>query len=146
MATPFSNVFKRFLNKITDSQLLSIPTDNLDSIMTTFLESAIVRFRNCKHNLNDFDEDLQQFNSDLTLEETEILSLFMLFEYLNQNIMRIELIKQSLSSKDYAQYSQAAHLNALLSLSDKLNADANRMLKYYSYNSNDLTGLKNNEN
>jgi hypothetical protein len=146
MATPFSDVFKKFLNKITDSQLLSLPNDNLESIMTDYMESAIIRFRNCKQNLQDYDETNQQFNITLTLEEIEILTLWMLYEYHNQNIMRIELLKQSLSSKDYQQYSQANHLNALLSLQMTLKDDANKMMKDYSYYNNDLTGLTNNGN
>lgn len=146
MATPFSDVFKKFLNKITDPQLLSLPNDNLESIMTDYMESGITRFRKCKQNLKDYDETNQQFNITLTLEEIEILTLWMLYEYHNQNIMRIELLKQSLSSKDYQQYSQANHLNALLSLRMTLQEDVNKMMKYYTYDNNDLTGLKNNEN
>jgi hypothetical protein len=64
--TPFTDVFQRFLNKVTDSNLASLLPDTLESIMTEYLRSAIVRFRKCKQNLQDFDVDLQQFNVDLT--------------------------------------------------------------------------------
>jgi hypothetical protein len=146
MATPFSKVFQRFLNKITDSDLASLPTGNLESIMTDFLQSSIVRFRKCKQNIKDFDLVLQQFNIELSMEEIEILANWMKYEWLNQQVNRIELLKQSLSSKDYAMYSQANHLNALLALRDVTIKDVYTLMKYYSYDNNDLSGLSNHGN
>lgn len=143
MSTSFENIFQRYLNKISDSNLASIPTENLESIMTDYLMSSIVRFRKCKVNLKDFDLDLQQFNVDLSMEEIEILANWMKFEWVNQQINRIELLKQSLSNKDFAMYSQANHLAALLSLREVTSSDVYTLMKYYSYDNNDLSGLSN---
>jgi hypothetical protein len=143
MSTSFETVFQSFLNKISDSSFVSLPTENLESIMSSYLQSSIVRFRKCKQNLKDYDLDLQQFNVDLSMEEIEILSLWMKFEWLNQQINRVELLKQSLSSKDFAMYSQANHLSALLSLREVTSSDVYTLMKYYSYDNNDLSGLSN---
>lgn len=133
MTTPFSDVFDQFLSKITDSQLLSIPQVDLEGIMTNYLKSSITRFRKCKQNLNDYDLVLQQFNITLTIDEIEILSNWMTYEYLNQNVLRIELLKQSLSSKDYAQYSQANHLDKLILLRHDIYMTTNQMITDYGY-------------
>jgi hypothetical protein len=146
MATPFNILFQRFLNKITDSDLASLPTSNLESIMADFLQSSIVRFRKCKQNIKDFDLTLQKFNVDLSMEEIEILANWMKFEWLDQQINRIELLKQSLSSKDYAMYSQANHLNSLLVLREVTLKDVHTLMKYYSYDNNDLSELSNHGN
>jgi hypothetical protein len=146
MSTSFQTVFQRFLNKITDSDLASLPTENLESIMIDYLQSSIVRFRKCKKDLKNFDLVLQQFNVDLSLEEIEILGNTMKLEWLDQQINRIELLRQSLSSKDYAMYSQANHLNSLISLRDIVSNDVYKLMKYYSYDNNDLSGLSNHEN
>jgi hypothetical protein len=146
MATPFSTVFQRFLNKVTDSNLASLPTENLESIMTDYLQSAIVRFRKCKKDIKNIDLTLQQFNVDLSLDEIEILANWMKFEWVDQQVNRIELLRQSLSSKDFAMYSQANHLQALLSLKDVTSRDVLRLMKYYSYDNNDLSGLSNHGN
>lgn len=146
MGTSFQTIFQRFLNKITDSNLASLLPDTLESIMTEYLQSAIVRFRKCKKNLQDFDLDLQQFNVDLSLEEIEILANWMRFEWLDQQINRIELLKQSLSSKDYAQYSQANHLNSLMNLREVTESGVYKLMNYYSYDNSDLSGLSNHGN
>ena len=144
--TSFDTVFKKFLNKVTDSDLASLLPDTIDSIMITFLQSAIVRFRKCKQNLEDYDLVLKQFNIDLTLTEIEILSNWMKLEWLDQQVNRIELLRQSLSSKDYAMYSQANHLSSLISLKDSTLRDVQTLMKYYSYDNNDLTELSNHGN
>jgi hypothetical protein len=146
MATPFQTVFQRFLNKITDSDLAALPQTNLESIMTDYLQSSIVRFRKCKQNLENYNLTSMQFNIDLTLTEIEILAFWMKFEWLDQQINRIELLRQSLSSKDYAMYSQANHLNSLISLREITSTDVYKLMKYYSYDNNDLTGLVGNGN
>jgi hypothetical protein len=146
MATPFQTVFQRFLNKITDSDLAALPQTNLESIMTDYLQSSIVHFRNCKQKLENYNLTSMQFNIDLTLTEIEILALWMKFQWLDQQINRIELLRQSLSSKDYAMYSQANHLNSLISLREITSTDVYKLMKYYSYDNNDLTGLVGNGN
>lgn len=143
MATPFNTVFQRFLNKITDSDLASLPQTNIESIMSEYLQSSIVRFRKCKKDIKNFDLVAQQFNVDLSMEEIEILSLWMKFEWLDQQINRIELLRQSLSSKDYAMYSQANHLQALIGLRSITSNDVHSLMSYYSYDNNDLTELSN---
>jgi hypothetical protein len=146
MSTSFDTVFQRFLNKVTDSDLASLLPDTIDSIMISFLQSAIVRFRKCKQNLEDYDLVLMQFNIDLSLTEIEILANWMRLEWLDQQVNRIELLRQSLSSKDYAMYSQANHLSSLISLREATFKDVLTLMKYYSYDNNDLSELSNHGN
>lgn len=142
MATSFSLVIKRFLNKINDPDLLSILPENLDSILTDFLISATVRFPQCKKDLNDMDIDAQQFNVDLNNTEIEIISKWMVFEWIDQQINRVELFRQSLSSKDYAMYSQANHLDKMLLLRQQLYSETNQMVTDYSYHYGNVDGLR----
>lgn len=144
--TPFSTVFQRFLNKVTDQNLASLPSENLESIMTDYLQSSVVRFRKCKQDIKNIDITNQQFNVNLTLEEIEILANWMVYEWTNQQVYKVELLRQSLSSKDYAMYSQANHLQALLSLRESTKKDVHSLMSYYSYDNSDLTGLVGNGN
>ena len=140
--TSFDVVFQRFLNKITDPDLTSLLPNTLDSILTDFLQSAIVHFRKCQKDLNNFDLNLKTFNIDLSLDEIEILSSLMVIEWTNQQIHRTELLRQSLSSKDYAMYSQANHLDKMLLLRKQLYTETNQMIVDYTYNFGKLDDLK----
>lgn len=142
MATPFSVLYQKFLNKITDYDLNSLPQVNLESIMFGFLESSIPRFRKCKNNLNDYDKTLQQFNSDLSIDEIEIMANWMKYQWLDQQVMRIELLKQSLSSKDFSMYSQANHLDKVTLLKEQIYVETNQMIVDYSYDFGQLDQLR----
>jgi hypothetical protein len=140
--TSFQAVFQRFLNKITDSDLASLPTQNVESIMSDFLQSSLVRFRKCKKDLNSFDLTTMTFNVDLTLDEIEILANWMKYEWLEQQINRIELLRQSLSSKDFAMYSQANHLDKMLLLKQQIYTETNQMITDYTYDFGALDELR----
>lgn len=142
MATPFSTLFQRFLNKITDSELASLPTVNLESIMTDYLQSSITRFRKCQQNLDDFNLDTQTFNISLTLDEIEILTNWMKYDWVDQQVNRIELLRQSLSNKDYAMYSQANHLDKMMLLKWQIYNETNQMITDYTYNFGKLDDLR----
>lgn len=141
MSTPFTDIFDLFLSKITDSQMLSMSQTDLEDQMYNFLISSIPRFRTCKQSL-DYDSVNRTFNVDLTIDEKEILSQWMLYNYLDQNIFRIELLKQSLSSKDYALYSQAQHIKELLDLRKNIYDDVNQMIIDYGYYFGEVGDLK----
>lgn len=141
--TSFDDIFDMFFSKIHDSELLSMPDDEIDDNLTKFLLSAITNFRSCQRDLNSYDTVAMIFNIDLTLDDINILAELMVYEYINKNIKRIELMKQSLSSKDYAMYSQANHISALLSLKEAQRVETRRMLREYSYDFGDLGGLRN---
>jgi hypothetical protein len=133
MSTSFSNIKKRFFNKITDPDLASLLPDTIDSIVNEFLISATTRFQKCKKDINDYDLTLQQFNVDLNQVEVEILANWMTYEWTNQQTLRAELLKQSLSSKDYSMYSQANHLDKMLLLKQQIYNETNQMITDYSY-------------
>jgi hypothetical protein len=135
MATSFDILFKRFFNKVTDPDLASLLPDTIDSITIEFMQSAIVRFQKCKQDINTIDTVLQQFNVDLNQVEIEILANWMVYEWTSQQIFRVELLRQSLSSKDYAMYSQANHLDKMLLLRQQIYNDTNQMITDYTYGS-----------
>ena len=140
--TPFDTIKKRFLNKITDPDLASLLPDTIDSILNEYLNSAIVRFQKCKKDINNFDSVLQQFADDLNQVEIEILANWMVYEWASQQVYRVELLRQSLSSKDYAMYSQANHLDKMLLLKQQLYIETNQMILDYSYDFGSVDDLR----
>lgn len=135
MATPFQEVYDTFLSQITDYELAVMEETSLDENMEKWMKNAIGYFSNCRHNLLDYDDDVaKQFNDDLTNNELYILSKFMVFVYLDTHLIKEDLMKQSLNSKDYRMYSPANQIKAIQGLKESVNAEANILLSRYSYN------------
>lgn len=141
MATPFSDIYDSFLTKIDDTTILSLPTTNSEEIMMNWLISATTLFPKCKKDLNNFDKVTQQFSDDLNYTEIEILSTWMKYEYLDKKIYKETLLKQSISSKDYAMYSQANHLQQLINLKEITYREGNKKVMDYLYNNTDFGEL-----
>lgn len=133
MATPFTDVFDLFLTKITDSQFLSMDQTDMEDYMTNYLMSSIPHFRQCQKNLYDYNSSTRTFNDDLSIDDKEILATWMLYEYLGQNVFRIELMKQGLSQKDFKRTTQAKQLEALETLRKDVFLEASQMIIDYNY-------------
>lgn len=134
MATPFNEIYPLFLAQITDYNLALMDDDSLDENMQLWLLGAIGYFSNCKHDLSEFNLDSKTFTADLNHMEKQILSRFMLTLYLDTHLLKEDLLKQNLNSKDYRVYSPANQLKALIETKSKINSEANVLMSRYSYN------------
>lgn len=133
MATPYSSVFDRFLNKVTDYSFLNLSEEELERNFKSYLSSAIVHFRRCKKDLFNTDETLELFNEDLTPEEQEIIARLMVVEYLSPKLITSDLLQQTLNSKDFRLYSQANHIKEIRELRNIMRKESTQMMMEYSY-------------
>lgn len=140
MATLFTEINSIFTRKISDYSFVNLTQTDLDNILKGYLESSIPKFKKCKTSLSD--RTATQFNQTLTDEEKEILGILMIFEWLNPQILNIELLKQALSSKDWSAYSQANHLKELRILREDMQSESERMMTSYSYDNGKIEDLK----
>ncbi len=141
MSTPYSVIDSSFLNKITDDLLLTIDEEDLEQIIDMFRISASIKFKQCSK-LTDRDEENRKYNSTLTDEEIEILANLMVLEWLKQRINSIEVLKQTMSTRDYNFYSQANHIESLLKLRKDTNLEVDRLIVSYTYSENNLDDLR----
>lgn len=139
MATPYVTVFSSFLDKISDSYLLSMDDADLEEQLLKFLGSSIPKFRKCKVNLSE--RDSVKFLNDLSDEEIEILANLMVVEWLRPRINSLELLKQSLGTRDFQLYSQSSHLKELSNLRKMTLEEINYLITSYTYSSNLLDEL-----
>lgn len=140
MTTPYSDVDNVFLNKITDDLLLTLESEDVESLLSRYRKSASVKFKKCKK-LSDRDEVLKQYVQTLTDEEIEILANLMVIEWLRSKINSIEILKQTMSTRDYSMYSQANHLDSLIRLKQSTTAEIDSMIVSYTYSENNLSDL-----
>jgi len=140
MATPYSVVDNSFLSKLTDDYLLDMPEEDLQTLIDGYRNSASIRFKQCKK-LDEKNDDLRQYNENLTIEEIEILANLMVLEWLKPLINSIEILKQNMSTKDYRMYSQANHLKELQALRSNTIAEIDSLIVSYTYTSDKLNDL-----
>ena len=136
MATSYEIVYNRFVQKITDFNILDLDDYSLDNMLGGWLKSAIVRTRKCEHDLSLRDEELQEFTEDLTDLEIELLALGMVDAWVTPMLNSTELTLQFLGGKEEKFYSQSQHLTALQTIKKDNSLEMNRLHNYYTYTNN----------
>ena len=141
MATSYDTIDNMFLGKITDGYFTNLSPEDLQDIIDGYRAIANSRFKKCLK-LKDRDDTSRQYNEDLTDDEVDIQSNFMVLEWIRPQLYNAELIKQSMSTKDYQIYSEANHLEKIMKLKQDIEAENNRLLVSYTYSINSLDSLK----
>ena len=136
--TPFSYIYKSFTNKISDSSLVKLTEDELNTLLETYLVNACTHFKICSSDLSKSNRDsvLKQFNTELTEEEIEIIASLMVVEWLKPQVLSGNLLKMSLGDKDFKTYSPANQLKELKDLKASEQAIADMLIVSYSYAKN----------
>lgn len=132
MPTPYSEIDDMFLNDISDDTFLYYTEEEREEKLNDWRTKAIIRFKACKNNLNDRDDELKQFNEDLSNDVKLIIATIMRKYWLNDKIYNLQLIKQRMSNKDWKMTSQAEHLLRLTVLAQELDKEISRMIVDYT--------------
>lgn len=135
--TSYETIYNRALNKLEDPQLLMMPEEDLEEMLHGYLLSAIAKHRKCEHDLSDRDEELKQFNSDLSDLEIEILSILVLREWISQRLYSVTNVLQVFSGKETKWFSQSQHIAELRALDESLKIEAQKLSRDYTYTNND---------
>lgn len=135
--TLYSTLYNRCLQKLEDPTLMQLPEEDLEDMLHDYMLSAIAKHRKCEHDLSDRDDELKQFNSDLSDLEIEILAILMLREYISQRLHSVVNVLQVFSGKETLFFSQAAHIKELREMDDRLKLEAQQLSRDYTYENND---------
>ena len=135
--TSYDYIYQRCLSKITDPTLAMLAEEDLENMLHGWMVSAIAKHRKCEHDLSDRDDELKQFNFDLSDLEIEILSILIAREWIGQQVLSVTNTLQVFSGKETNYYSQAAHLKELQALDDKYRLEAQQLSRDYTYTDND---------
>ncbi len=134
MSTPYSKLYENILPKFKDYNIPIMTDDEVKEYLHDFLLPAIVRFNVCKNNLFNRDDAKETFNCSLTDNEIEILSNFMIIEYIDSEYIRTpSLLKVNLSSTDFNAFSPANHLDKLLNMRESFVRENEMLLMKYSW-------------
>ena len=79
--TSYATVFKRFENKIEDLKVVNLDSSDWNELCIEWLNSAIGMIEldslRIEHDLSLKDDEIMQFEEDLTNAEIEVISLYM---------------------------------------------------------------------
>lgn len=135
-----------FLSKIAEYEFLSIPEENRTAIIDGYLKRAASNFaKNCKYNLSSADDAAREFTegideSDID-ELLDIISEGMVVQWLKPYVYKQELLENTLNTRDFTTYSPAELLMRVGNAYAKAQRDYTQMIREYSYNHGDLSGL-----
>ena len=163
--TPFSLVYDSFLSKITDDMYMELTELDTFRMLEELLMTAIHKFEFPRVNLNDFeisymtdgdkydgvDSDYTEvnallyeggyFNSVLTFEEINILSTYMIVEWLGQQLASVENTRMKYSGSDFKFTSQANHMAKLLTMKKDYEREGFHLQRLYKRRKADANGI-----
>lgn len=139
MATPISDLYDNFLQKITDYGFIAPDTtqQDIEDDLFGYFKVARAKFYRCKQDLSTVDDGTGSgeltFTVDLKYIEIEVLANLMLVEYLKPKLITDETLKQSLSDKDFKIYSQASQIREIRLLIASLKSEASKLITEYTF-------------
>ena len=143
MATPYEKLYENLLPKFRSYEIPLMSTEEVKDYLHDFLIPAVSRFHVCRKNLKDRNDILQRFNADLSDTEIEILSNYLLIEYIDSEYIRTpSLLKVQLPSSDFKAFSPANFLEKLMAMRKAYATENETLLSRYAWMGAKELGVK----
>lgn len=145
--TPFSLVYDSFLSKITDDMYLQLTLQDTHRMLQELLISAIEKFEFPRINLWDYQkleengEEYFCFNNELTREEINILAVYMIVQWLSQQLASVQNTRMKYSGTDFKFTSQANHMQKLLQLKKDYEREGFHLQRLYKRRTPNKDGI-----
>lgn len=120
--TKFESIYSLFLATIQDyhiSKLFETDLDIAEDLLQTFLIRAVHKFKNCIKPIQNLDLEAKSFNTELDINEINILSDLMVLSWLEWNNNNILQMNFSLNDNDFKHYSEEKNLKEKTSYTDR---------------------------
>ena len=165
MNTDFSVVYDSFLSKITDDMYMQLTELDTYRMLEQLLLSAIEKFEFPRINLIDYQivgvEDIRTyngvesnnqdveatiyeggyFNNRLTHEEVNILAVYMIVQWISQQLASVQNTRMKYSGSDFKFTSQANHMQKLLQLKKDYEREGFHLQRLYKRRAPDQNGI-----
>lgn len=143
MGTKFSDIYNRAIMRFSDYAFLNIYHDKRDDIMRGYLAAACADFQHSSAiDLTEYSNEDESFVNELTDEIQEILALGIAYHWVSAKALDSELLRNSMTRKDYQTYSPANLLKEVRELRDALYKEFRGKMNEYSYRHGTLDTIK----
>lgn len=148
--TPFSLIYNSFLAKITDDMYMEFTKMDTYKMLQELLIAAIHKFEFPRVNLNSYvlqegttEEDYSEgyFNCLLSNEEINILAVYMVVEWLSQQLASVENIRMKYSGSDFKFTSQANHMAKIQAMKTEYEREGFHLQRLYKRRKADEDGI-----
>lgn len=163
--TSFSKVYDSFLSKITDDMYMELTELETFRMLQDLLISAIPFFEFPRVNISDYEEDEiidediycgiesedkpvkaiiysgGYFNVFLTAEEINVLSTYMIVEWMGQQLASVENTRMKYSGSDFKFTSQANHMAKILTIQKDYERKGFHLQRLYKRRIPDTNGI-----
>ena len=146
--TTYKELADYVFRKIKDSDFAQMINEEIAyDIVIGYLRSAIVMFDNCKQDLSDRDDILQEFNYTLNDDTFIILCNYMVIEWLTSEfILTRQNLKARLSTSDYHKIDTKDMLGKAMELRSMLKSENDQLAINKSYKDSKLFDIVTNRN
>lgn len=143
MPTPYERLYENLLPKFRSYEIPMMTEDEVKANLHDYIIPAIAEFHICRKDLSDRDDELEQFNSELSDMEIEILSNYMLLRYIDATYIRTPtLLRVNLVSSDFHAFSNANQLDKLNAMQERYLRENETLLSRYAWKSVAENGMK----
>lgn len=163
--TPFSLLYDNFLSKITSDMYMELNEIDTYRLLHELMINAIHKFEFPRKNINNYyDEEIDEidtyqgvesngievplyimaggyFNVSLTWEEINIITTYMIVEWLGQQLASVENTRMKYSGSDFKFTSQANHMQKLLALKRDYEREGFHLQRLYKRRASDENGI-----
>ena len=138
--TTYKELADYVFRKIKDSDFAQMISEQIAyDIVIGYLRTAIVMFDNCKQDLSDRDDILQEFNYTLNDDTFIILCNYMVIEWLTSEfILTRQNLKARLSTSDYHKIDTKDMLGKAMELRSMLKSENDQLAINKSYKDSKL--------
>ena len=139
--TLFTKVYDAFFIKITEDMYMELTKEDTESMVQELLLSALSWFEFPRVDINDYDLAAGCFNVALSLDEINIISTYMVKEWLGQQLASVENTRMKYSGSDFKFTSQANHMAKLKNLVETYKQEGFHLQRLYKRRKKDVNGI-----
>lgn len=136
------DVYDRAIFRFMDYDFMRMDIDSREQILDRYLLSAIGDIKVIIPEMMEYDAYDKEFLNDLDDEVIELLALGLDYYWFSAKVQNSELLRNSLSTKDFTYFSPANLMRELRNVRNDLKAEYKSAVTIYSYNHGDFDALK----
>lgn len=140
--TSFESIYARCRTRIRDYDKEGYTDELFQQMERDLLDAAIDDFADiCVQDLTNLDDELEQFNIELSRKEQSILALSMIVHWLEPYVYNSDALKNVMSTKDFSLFSPANLLEKMTDLLQMSNRRLSAEMNLYSFKINNVSAL-----